>query len=149
MTPLSIFLLGFICGMFATPLMAWLAGLFITWLARDSHNPKPRSGKTPSILLILVVLFLSSCDNGNLKSMRYGYRVEEISVDSCQYLVAVGTESNVLVHKANCANPAHLSYRYSIEQVRFNGCEYMLVFTSTGHSMFHKANCSNPIHLTN
>ena len=35
------------------------------------------------------------------------YRVEEIEIDMCDYIMIFGVEGRSIIHKANCANPCH------------------------------------------
>lgn len=35
------------------------------------------------------------------------YKIEEKTIDSCQYIIIFGSESRNIIHKANCRNHKH------------------------------------------
>lgn len=35
------------------------------------------------------------------------YRIEERTIDSCQYIIIFGAEGRNIIHKANCRNAVH------------------------------------------
>ena len=44
-------------------------------------------------------------DGGMWLSMEY--KIEERTIDSCQYIVIFGSEGRNIIHKANCRNAVH------------------------------------------
>lgn len=36
-----------------------------------------------------------------------GYKIEERTIDSCQYIIIFGSEGRNIIHKANCRNAVH------------------------------------------
>ena len=35
------------------------------------------------------------------------YKIEEKTIDSCEYIIIFGSEGRNIIHKANCRNPVH------------------------------------------
>lgn len=44
-------------------------------------------------------------DGGIWSSMEY--KIEERTIDSCQYIIIFGSEGRNIIHKANCRNAVH------------------------------------------
>lgn len=45
-------------------------------------------------------------DGGMWRSIQY--KIEERTIDSCQYIIIFGLESRNIIHKANCRNSGHV-----------------------------------------
>ena len=65
-------------------------------------------------ILLLIAITLSSCAEPNVEAsktshiIRYGQNpLDEIVIDSCQYLYGDWGNATVLTHKGNCNNPIH------------------------------------------
>lgn len=57
------------------------------------------------LVLFIMCLFLISCDIDEYGSSKICRNTQII--DSCEYLVSVNGQGNVITHKGNCKNPIH------------------------------------------
>jgi hypothetical protein len=59
-------------------------------------------------ILIIVSIVLCSCGrNSNSVSADYGFGLNLITIDSCQYVLYNGVDKCAIAHHGNCHNPIH------------------------------------------
>ena len=66
------------------------------------------------IILLILVLWFSSCTEKNIKNTPTTFVLEDgrgslemVTIDSCQYLFGPWGNATVLTHKGNCNNSIH------------------------------------------
>lgn len=65
-------------------------------------------------LLLLLLIGMMGCEESNVEQNTTQHiigcnkRLNEVTIDGCQYLYGVWGHATVLTHKGNCNNPIHI-----------------------------------------